>query len=219
MLLRQSRCSAGPCDQSHVAQLTASCSPLASSPAAFFFTSCSTVTASPRFWKQSHRPVSSLVSTQRLTRDETARVSRGSLSLTAHGFVALRLSLTHRFGCVDRVLPVIPFDQAVHRRFGNAGEPLEEQRSLQASMLFVALRFLATLQGARVGPNLGIGATTELAIDPRAHLCWGENRDPVAHLPGLVDCVQAQRTSDPSPAHLWHSCDSINAREPCMQEQ
>src|SRR5260221_6315268 len=125
MLLRQSRCSAGPCDQSHVAQLTASCSPLASSPASFFFTSCSTVTASPRFWKQSHRPVSSLVSTQRLTRDETARVSRGSLSLTAHGFVALRLSLTHRFGCVNRVLLVIPFDQAVHRRFGNAGEPLE----------------------------------------------------------------------------------------------
>src|SRR6266436_3688783 len=75
MLLRQSRCSAGPCDQSHVAQLTASCSPLALSPAAFFFTSCSTVTANPRFWKQSHRPVSSPVSTQRLTRDETARVS------------------------------------------------------------------------------------------------------------------------------------------------
>src|SRR5260370_5348286 len=51
--------------------------------------------------------------------------SRGSLSLTAHGFVALRLSLTHRCGCVDRVLLVIPFDQTVHRRFGNAGEPLE----------------------------------------------------------------------------------------------
>ena len=54
--------------------------------------------------------------------------SRGSLSLTAHGFAALRLSLTHRCGCDDRVLPVIPFDQAVHRRFGNAGEPLEVGR-------------------------------------------------------------------------------------------
>ena len=51
--------------------------------------------------------------------------SRGGLSLTAHGFVALRLSLTHRRGFDDRVLPVILFDQAVHRRFGNAGEPLE----------------------------------------------------------------------------------------------
>ena len=47
-------------------------------------------------------------------------------------------------------------------------------------MLFLALRFLATLQGARVVPNLGIGAKTEPAIDPLAHLCWGENRDPVA---------------------------------------
>lgn len=68
-------------------------------------------------------------------------------------------------------------------------------------------------------PNLGIGAKTEPAIDPLAHLCWGENRDPVARLSGLVDCVQDHRTSDPSPARLWHSCDSINAREPCIEEQ